>query len=87
MSKRHAARAAAPEIAHIHHGSEAALTRDIDRIRRAQEQAALLITQGEEWMLPYLKRFKAELARLEETRDLLAEAAEIANHAAPDRAA
>lgn len=87
MSTRHAARAAAPEIAHIHDGPNASLKRQIARVRHAREQAALLITKGEEWMIPYLQRFNAELARLEETQGLIVQAAEIASHAAPYRAA
>ncbi|WP_322865934.1 hypothetical protein U5922_006835 [Aquicoccus sp. G2-2] len=87
MSTRHAARAAAPEIAHIHRTPTGSLKRKIDRVRNARAQIAKQITDGEEWMLPLLKRFNTELARLEETQDLLCQAAEIANHAAPHRAA
>ncbi len=87
MSIRHAARAAAPETAHIRQNPTASLQSKIDRVRRARAQIAQQVTRGEEWMLPLLKRFNTELAQLEETQDLLLQAAEIANHAAPHRAA
>lgn len=87
MSTRPAARAAAPETAHIHRTPTRPLQSKIDRVRNARTQIARQITEGEEWMLPLLKRFNTELARLEETQDLLFQAAEIANHAAPYRAA
>ena len=87
MSTRHAARAAAPETAHIRRNPTASLQSKIDRVRHARAKIAQQITSGEEWMLPLLKRFNTELARLEETQDLLLQATEIANHAAPHRAA
>ena len=87
MLIRHAARAAAPEIAHICQNPSATLQSKIDRVRHARAQIAQQITSGEEWMLPLLKRFNTELAQLEETQDLLLQANEIANRAAPHRAA
>ncbi len=87
MSTRHAARAAAPETAHIRRNPTASLQSKIDRVRQAKAQIAQQIISGEDWMLPLLKRFNAELARLEETQELLLQAAEIANRAAPHRAA
>lgn len=87
MSIRQAARATAPETAHIRQNPTASLQSKIDRVRHARAQIAQQITIGEEWMLPLLKRFNTELARLEETQDLLLQATEIANHAAPHRAA
>lgn len=87
MSTRHAARAAAPDTAHIRQDPTASLHRKIDRVRHARAKIAQKITRGEEWMLPLLKRFNAELAQLEETQDLLLQAAEIASHATPHRAA
>ncbi len=87
MSTRHAARAAAPQLARIHRTPTGSLQRKIDRVRNARAQIVRKITDGEEWMLPLLKRLNTELARLEETQDLLFQAAEIANHAAPHRAA
>ena len=87
MSTRHAARAAAPETAHTRQNSNATLQSKIDRVRQARAKIAQQITGGEEWMLPLLKRFNTELAQLEETQDLLLQATEIANHAAPYRAA
>ncbi len=86
MSTRPAARAAAPETAHIRTPTRS-LQSEIDRVRNARTQIARQITNGEEWMLPLLKRFNTELARLEETQDLLLQAAEITSHAAPHRAA
>lgn len=87
MSTRHAARAAASETAHIRKNPTASLQCKIDRVRHARSQIAQQITSGEEWMLPLLKRFNTELTQLEETQDLLLQATEIANHAAPHRAA
>lgn len=87
MSLRQAARAAAIETAHRHRASSRPLQDQIDRVRRARRQIAQGITDGEEWMLLLLKRLNEELARLEETQALLVQAAEIANHAAPHRAA
>jgi len=87
MSTRHAARAAAPETAHIRQNPTASLQSKIDRVRHARAKIAQQITSGEEWMLPLLKRFNTELARLEETQELLHQATEIANRAAPHRAA
>jgi len=87
MSTRHAARDAAPETAHIHRTLTGSKQTNIDRVRNARAQIAKKITDGEEWMLPLLKRFNAELARLEEAQNLLLQAAEIANYAAPHRAA
>ena len=87
MSTRHAARAAAPETAHIHQNPTASLQSKIDTVRHARAKIAQQITSGEEWMLPLLKRFNTELAQLEETQDLLLQATEIATHAALHRAA
>ena len=87
MSTRYAARVAAPETAHIHRTLTGSKQTSIDRVRNARAQIAKKITDGEEWMLPLLKRLNAELARLEEAQNLLQQAAEIANHAAPYRAA
>lgn len=87
MSTRHAARAAAPETAHIRQNPTSPLQSKIDRVRHARAKIAQQITIGEEWMLPQLKRFNTELARLEETQDLLLQAADIATPAAPHRAA
>jgi hypothetical protein len=87
MSTRYAARAAAPEIAHVQGPLTGSKQTKIDRVRNARAQIAKKITDGEEWMLPLLKRFNAEIARLEEAQNLLLQAAEIANHAAPQRAA
>ncbi|WP_340237438.1 hypothetical protein [Sulfitobacter pontiacus] len=87
MSTRHAARAAAPETAHNYRPLTGSKQSKIDRVRNARAQIAKMITDGEEWLLPLLKRFNAELARLEEAQNLLLQAAEIANHAAPHRAA
>lgn len=87
MSTRRAARAATPQTARIHRTPTGTLQRKIDRVRNARAQIAKKITDGEEWMLPLLKRFNTELAGLEETQNLLCQAAEIANLAAPHRAA
>ncbi len=87
MSTRHAARAAAFETAHIHRTLTGSKQSKIDRVRNARAQVAKKITDGEEWLLPLLKRFNAEIARLEEAQNLLLQAAEIAKHAAPHRAA
>jgi len=87
MSTRHAARAADPETAHFRQNPTASLQSKIDRVRHARAKVAQQITRGEEWMLPLLKRFNTELAGLEETQDLLLQATEITNHAAPHRAA
>lgn len=87
MSTRYAARAAAPETAHIHRTLTGSKQTNIDRVRNARAQIAKKITDGEEWMLPLLKRFNADLEALEEKQDLLFQAAQIANHAAPNRAA
>lgn len=84
---RHANRAAAPETARIRKAPTTPLQSKIDRVRNARAQIAEQIIRGEEWMLPLLKRFNDELAKLEETQDLLLQAAEIASHAAPNRAA
>ncbi|MBN9675955.1 hypothetical protein [Salipiger bermudensis] len=59
----------------------------VDRVVSARLEIAQRITNGEMWLLPLLKRFKAELATLEEERDLALEAAEIVNSAALHRAA
>lgn len=87
MSTRHAARAAAPETARIRRSPTASPQSKIERVRDARAKIAQQITSGEEWMLPLLKRFNTELAQLEETQALLLQAAEIADHAAPQRAA
>ncbi|WP_458789673.1 hypothetical protein [Yoonia sp. MH D7] len=87
MSTRHTARAADTKIAHIHPTPNSGVERQIDRVKRARQQIAQQITNGEEWMLPLLKRFNTELEALEEKQDLLFQAAQIANHAAPIRAA
>jgi hypothetical protein len=87
MSTRHAARAADTKIVHIHPGRNSAIESQIDRVKRARQQIAQQITNGEEWMLPLLKRFNTELETLEEKQDLLFQAAQIADHAAPNRAA
>ena len=87
MSTRHAARAAAYKTAHIHQNPTASLQGKIDRVCHARAQIAQKIVSGEDWMLPLLKRFNTEIAQLEETRDLLAQASGIARHAAPYRAA
>ncbi len=87
MSTRYAARAAAPQTAHIHRTLTGSKQTNIERVRTARAQIAKKITDGEEWMLPLLKRLNAELARLEEAQNLLLQAAEIANHAASHRAA
>ena len=83
MSKKTAARAAANARAQV---SLTSSSSQVEQVRTALCQAARLITQGEIWMLPHLKRLKAELARLEDDQDLLLQAYEIAN-AAPRRAA
>ncbi|KGM48661.1 hypothetical protein ATO9_07995 [Pseudooceanicola atlanticus] len=83
MSKKTTARAAANARAQV---SLTSSTARIEQVRTTLCQAARLITQGETWMLPYLKRLKAELDRLEDDQDLLLQAQEIAN-AAPRRAA
>ena len=83
MSKKTAARAAANARAQV---SQTSSTTKIEKVKTALCQAAVLITQGETWMLPHLKKLKAELARLEDDQDLLLQAYEIAN-AAPRRAA
>ena len=85
MPTRHAAQAAAPKTAHRH--PPGSLQNKIDRVQHARVQIAQKITNGEEWMLPLLKRLNAELASLEEHQALLFQAAEIANYAAPHRAA
>ena len=82
MSTRHAARAAAPETAHIRQNPTASLQSKIDRVRHARAKIAQQITSGEEWMLPLLKRFNTELAQLEETKDLLLQATKICKSAA-----
>jgi hypothetical protein len=87
MSTRHAARAADTKIVQIHPGRNLAVEGQIDRVKRARQQIAQQITNGEEWMLPLLKRFNADLEALEEKQNLLFQAAQIANHAAPIRAA
>lgn len=87
MSTRHAARAAAPQLARIHRIPTESKQSTMDRVRNARAQIARKITDGEEWMLPLLKRLNTELASLEEDQDLVFQAAEIANHAAPHRAA
>ena len=88
MSTRPAARrAATPDTAHIHRPPPGSLQDKIDRDRNARAVIATKITHGEEWMLPLLKRLNTELAKLEETQVLLLQATEIANHAAPNRAA
>lgn len=87
MSTRNAARAADTRIVHIHLGRNLAVESQIDRVKRARQQIAQQITNGEEWMLPLLKRFNADLEALEEKQDLLLQAAQIANHAATIRAA
>jgi hypothetical protein len=87
MSTRHAARAADTQIVHIHPDRNLAVESQIDRVKRARQQIAQQINNGEEWMLPLLKRFNADLEALEEKQNLLFQAAEIANHAAPIRAA
>lgn len=87
MSTRHAARAAAPEIAHIRQNPTASLHSKIERVRHAKAKIAHRITSGEVWMLPLLKRFNTELAQLEESQELLLQAAELTRHAAPQRAA
>ena len=68
MSTRHAARAAAPQLARIHRTPTGSKQSKIDRVRNARAQIARKITDGEEWMLPLLKRFNTELARLEGKR-------------------
>ncbi|GGE25497.1 hypothetical protein GCM10011360_12380 [Primorskyibacter flagellatus] len=83
MSKTTAARAAANARARV---SLTSSTAQIQQVKSALSEAARQITQGETWVLPYLKRLKAELARLEDDQDLLLQAHEIAN-AAPRRAA
>ena len=83
MSQRHAVRTTVTEIAHIHPVRNSTVEIQIDRVKRARQQ----INNGEEWMLPLLKRFNADLEALEEKQDLLFQAAQIANHAAPNRAA
>lgn len=87
MSTRHAARAADTKIVHIHPVRNSGLESQIDRVKRARQQIAQQINNGEEWMLPLLKRFNADLEALEEKQNLLFQAAQIANHAAPIRAA
>ncbi len=87
MSAKNAAGVVDFQIVHTHQHPTASLQSRIARVRNARTQIAQQITNGEEWMLPYLKRFNTELARLEEARDLLLQAAEIASHAAPHRAA
>jgi len=87
MSTSYAARAAAPETAQILRSRPETLQSKIDRVRHARAQIAQQIASGEEWMLPLLERFNSELAKLEETQDLLLQAIEIANYAAPNRAA
>ena len=87
MSPRHAARAAATETARIPENPQASLQSRMDRIRQARRLISKKIKDGELWLLPLLKRFNAELASLEEAQDLLLQAVEIANHAAPHRAA
>lgn len=87
MSQRHAARTTVTKIAHIPPVQSSAVEIQIDRVKRARQQIAQQITNGEDWMLPLLKRFNADLEALEEKQDLLFQAAEIANHAAPTRAA
>jgi hypothetical protein len=87
MSQRHAVRTTVTEIAHIHPVRNSTVEIQIDRVKRARQQIAQQINNGEEWMLPLLKRFNADLEALEEKQDLLFQAAQIANHAAPNRAA
>jgi len=87
MSQRHAARTTVTKIAHIHPVRDSAVEIQIDRVKRARQQIAQQINNGEKWMLPLLKRFNADLEALEEKQDLLFQAAQIANHAAPNRAA
>ncbi|ATG35472.1 hypothetical protein PhaeoP23_01323 [Phaeobacter piscinae] len=87
MPTEHAARAAASETVHIHRALPESTQSRIDRVRHARAQIAKKITDGDEWLLPLLQRLNTELARLEETQNLLRQAAEIANHAAPHRAA
>lgn len=87
MSTRYAARAAAPETAHKYRTRTGSKQSKIDRVRNARAHIAKKITDGEEWLLPLLKRFNVELAQLEEAQNLLLQAAEIANHVAPHRAA
>ena len=87
MSTRHAARAADTRIAHIRPVRNSALDGQIERVIRARQQIAQQISNGEEWLIPLLKRFNAEIEALEENQDLLFQATQIANHAAPNRAA
>ena len=87
MSQRHTARAAVTNIAHVRPVRNSALESQIDRVIRARQNVAQMINKGEEWLLPLLKRFNTDLAALEEKKNLLRQAAEIANHAAPHRAA
>lgn len=87
MSPRHAARAAAAEIAQDCKSPLGELQAKVDRLVRARLEIAQRITNGEVWLVPLLKRLKAELATLEEERDLTLEAAEIVNSAALHRAA
>ena len=86
MSPRHAERAAAAEIAQDR-SQLRELQAKVDRVVSARLEIAQRITDGEVWLLPLLKRLKAELATLEEERDLTLEAAEIVNSAALHRAA
>ncbi|WP_278921640.1 hypothetical protein [Pseudophaeobacter profundi] len=87
MSTRHTARAADTKIAHIRPVRNNAIDGQIKRVLRARQQIAQQINNGEEWMLPLLKRFNSEIEALEEKQDLIFQAAQIANHAAPNRAA
>ena len=87
MSTRHAARVAETKTAHIRPVRNAAIDGQIERVLRAREQIAHKINKGEEWMIPLLKRFNAEIEALEEKQDLISQAAQIATHAAPTRAA
>lgn len=87
MSQRHTARAAVTKTVHIQPVRKPAVESQIDRLIRARKNVAQMINNGEERLLPLLKRFNTDLEALEEKQYLLRQAAEIANDAAPIRAA
>ncbi|WP_157967807.1 hypothetical protein [Cohaesibacter intestini] len=51
------------------------------RLRSAREKAAMLIADGEEWLLPHFERIHAEIEKLEDKQKRLNLALEIARQA------
>ena len=69
-------------IVHIYPAGTGAIERQILRVQTARKQIAQQIVCGEDWLIPLLKRFNAEIEALEEKQDLLVQAAQIANQSA-----